>query len=398
MEMAATRPVPANLGEYFLVDDIDPADRHYGLVDLNDPALIATDGWAPSEGNPHFHQQMVYAVALTTVSYFEKALGRRVLWRATDADERRGSGPGCTLRPHALRQANAFYSPRRGRAAVRLLRRRSRRPPATTGPARRSSPACPTTSSPTRPPTPSWTACTAASTSRPTPTCSPFHEAFADIVALLQHFTLPELLAHQIEQDARQPGGRHHAGQPGRPVRPRHRPRRRPPRRHRPARPGRDLGAARQPDPSQYRTATAPHARGAILVAAVFDAFLTIYRARSADLFRLATGGTGILPAGALHPDLVRRLADEATKAAGHVLNMAHPGPRLPAPRRRHLLRLPTGADHRRPRSGPRRPVQLPGRVRRSLPPPRHPPRATRLGSPQPPCHLVRGHAALARA
>jgi hypothetical protein len=29
------------------------------------------------------------------------------------------------------------------------------------------------------------------------------------------------------------------------------------------------------------------------------------------------------MPAGALHPDLVRRLADEATKAAGHVLNMA---------------------------------------------------------------------------
>ena len=76
------------------------------------------------------------------------------------------------------------------------------------------------------------------------------------------------------------------------------------------------------PDPAEYRTITEPHARGAILVAAVFDAFLTIYRARIADLLRIATGGTGVLPAGALHPDLVARLADEAAKTAQHILTM----------------------------------------------------------------------------
>ena len=65
-----------------------------------------------------------------------------------------------------------------------------------------------------------------------------------------------------------------------------------------------------------------PHGRGAILVAAVFDAFLAIYRTRTADLLRLSTGGTGVLAAGAIHPDLVHRLAGEAAKAAGHVLNM----------------------------------------------------------------------------
>ena len=64
------------------------------------------------------------------------------------------------------------------------------------------------------------------------------------------------------------------------------------------------------------------HARGAILVAAVFDAFLSIYRDRTRDLLRLASGGTGVLPDGELHPDLVNRLAQEAAKAAGHVLNM----------------------------------------------------------------------------
>lgn len=64
------------------------------------------------------------------------------------------------------------------------------------------------------------------------------------------------------------------------------------------------------------------HNLGAILVAAVFDAFLTIYRARGADLIRLATRGTGVLPEGDISYDLTNRLAREASKAAGQVLNM----------------------------------------------------------------------------
>jgi hypothetical protein len=57
-------------------------------------------------------------------------------------------------------------------------------------------------------------------------------------------------------------------------------------------------------------------------VAAVFHAFLTIYRTRTSDLLRIASDGTGILRAGDIHPDLVERLASEAAKAAQHVLNM----------------------------------------------------------------------------
>jgi hypothetical protein len=79
---------------------------------------------------------------------------------------------------------------------------------------------------------------------------------------------------------------------------------------------------ARKPDPAEYGRTMEPHQRGAILVAAIFDAFIKIYENRVADLLRLYTGGSGILPAGAVHPDLVDRLAQEATKAAGHVLTM----------------------------------------------------------------------------
>jgi hypothetical protein len=65
-----------------------------------------------------------------------------------------------------------------------------------------------------------------------------------------------------------------------------------------------------------------PHTRGAILVSAVFGAFLTIYQSRCADLIRLATNGSGILPGGEISVDLSNRLASEASKTAEHVLNM----------------------------------------------------------------------------
>jgi hypothetical protein len=65
-----------------------------------------------------------------------------------------------------------------------------------------------------------------------------------------------------------------------------------------------------------------PHARGAILVAAIFDVFLLVYRARSRDLFRIATQGTGVLPKGDIHPDLANRLADEAARCAQSILQM----------------------------------------------------------------------------
>jgi hypothetical protein len=57
-------------------------------------------------------------------------------------------------------------------------------------------------------------------------------------------------------------------------------------------------------------------------VAAVFDAFIAIYKARTRDLLRIYTGGTGELPKGSIHPDLVRRLAEEAATSADHVLRI----------------------------------------------------------------------------
>jgi hypothetical protein len=73
--------LPGPTGDYLEVIDVDPASGcAYEPVDLNDPHLLATNGLPPSEDNPKFHQQMVYAVAMTTIQHFERALGRQVLW------------------------------------------------------------------------------------------------------------------------------------------------------------------------------------------------------------------------------------------------------------------------------------------------------------------------------
>lgn len=74
-------PDPGPVGEYLEVIDYDPAiGKYFKPVDLNDAYLLAENGLAPSDGNPQFHQQMVYAVAMRTIRNFEVALGRRALW------------------------------------------------------------------------------------------------------------------------------------------------------------------------------------------------------------------------------------------------------------------------------------------------------------------------------
>src|SRR5439155_14300679 len=78
-----------------------------------------------------------------------------------------------------------------------------------------------------------------------------------------------------------------------------------------------------KPSRDEYANAQEAHERGRVLLAAVFDAFLKIYDRRTEDLMRLASGGSGILRPGALHPDLVGRLAEAATKSAQHVLKLS---------------------------------------------------------------------------
>jgi len=318
---------PGPVGEYLEVIDVDPSSACvYDPVDLSDPHLLAQDGLSPSTGNPQFHQQMVYAVAMKTIANFEHVLGRRVLWAEHSRDEeglwikdpRRRYVQRLRIYPHALREQNAYYSPSKAALLFGYFN-------------------APTTDPRDELPGGLVFACLSHDIvahemthaildgmhrrllDPSNPDMIAFHEAFADIVAIFQHFTLPGLLLDQIQktrgdlaansllaelavQFARATGqgdalrnalGRLDA-----------------------------RGRRLRPDPGALGRTFEPHERGAILVAAVFDAFLRMYNSRVADLRRLATGGTGVLPKGDIHPDLANRLSGEAVRLAQRVLNM----------------------------------------------------------------------------
>jgi hypothetical protein len=78
-------------------------------VNLDLPAILMQGGLDPSESDPRFHQQMVYAVALKTLENFDRALGR-ILRLGSHSRKRNTNYPRLRLFPHAFYGANAFYS------------------------------------------------------------------------------------------------------------------------------------------------------------------------------------------------------------------------------------------------------------------------------------------------
>ena len=305
------------VGEYLEVIDVDPpSGLAYAPVNLNDPRLLAQGGYKPTEGNPQFHQQMVYAVAMTTIKHFEKALGRTALWapRYARINGRRTSRFVRRLRiyPHALREANAYYSPDKRALLFGYFRAAMEGGDNLPGGLvfnclSHDIIAHETTHALLDGLHPRYKEPTSLD-------MVAFHEAFADIVALFQHFTIPAVLGDAIRQ------ARGHAGlsdqlaglafQFGQATG---------------SRGALRSGIDRNKDdqgatPRNDLATTEPHARGEVLVAAVFAAFRQVYDRKTKDLFRVATGGTGVLPSGEIPHDLANRLAAEAAEVAGEIL------------------------------------------------------------------------------
>jgi hypothetical protein len=315
---------PGPVGEYVEVVDFDPPSGVFYLpVDLDDPKLLASDGLAASESDPRFHQQMVYAVAMATIHRFQLAFGRPIFWsnrivRKPEYVEqfvRR-----LRIYPHALRTRNAYYSPTKKALLLGYF-------PVTAKDSDN---------------TPGTTVFTCLShdivaheithalldgihprfNEPSNPDVHAFHEAFADLVALLQRFSYPGVLEREIAKTRGDLGSEtmlaQLASQFGKATG------------HgsslRDALGGinKETGKwqAKKPDPLALEREIEPHKRGSYLVAAVFRAFTLVYSERVADLYRISTQGTGVLPEGDIHPDLTRRLAREARDTAAHILQM----------------------------------------------------------------------------
>ena len=92
------------MGEYLEVIDVDPASGVlYQPVNLNDSRILAQNGLAPSESNPQFHQQMVYAVAMATIGHFRTGPRprRALVLPSRKWIERTVRAPGAHLSPRA---------------------------------------------------------------------------------------------------------------------------------------------------------------------------------------------------------------------------------------------------------------------------------------------------------
>ena len=284
------------------VVDYDAATRrYYRAVDLNDNEIAMTQGLEPLEHDPQFHQQMVYAVASKVLENFDRALGRRLRFRGGDR---------LRLIPHALQARNAYFDQELNAVLFGYFSADEDDPGANL-------------------PGQLIFTClshdivahevTHAALSRlhayynePTNAEVPaFHEAFADIVAMFQRLTFAEVVAPAIREtrgDLLDPSNRlldigaqfgSAAGKRG-PLR----------------------RIAGKPNPELYARTTEPHALGWILVSAVYEGFIGTYVRRTRDLLRIATGGSGRLPEGELHPDLVNRLTWECVRTAQSVLSM----------------------------------------------------------------------------
>lgn len=322
---------PGPRGEYIEVVDYDPTKQcHYAAISLDDPYVLADHGMSLSEGDPRFHQQQVYAVVMSVINQFEKALGRKIIWSRISDNSQSVDGsrnayihefiPRLRIYPHAMRQQNAYYSPEKYALLFGYFK------------------ACNNWDGNNVPGSTIFTCLSPDIVAHETthaildsihpyltrdtnPDMLAFHEGFADIIALLQRFTFRSVVEDQIRNsrgDLLSPENMlgDLAIQFGQAVSSN----RRALRSFLVEKDEAGKWRSVKPDPTKFHTVVEPHSRGGLLVAAVFDAFTRLYKYRVADLIRLATDGTGILEQGEIDPDLVRRLANEACEIASSLM------------------------------------------------------------------------------
>ncbi len=187
--------------------DRDPASKaYYAPVDLNDPHLLAQDGLAPVRVEPavppadgvrggHAHHPHLRAGP--------RPAGPLVAASGGASDDTGGAWKDeeyvqrLRIYPHALREANAYYSPAKKALLFGYFPAPARAVGA--GPSRRTVFTCLSHDIIAHETTHALLDGMHRRFNEPSnPDVLAFHEAFADLVALFQHFSLPEVLRHQI--------------------------------------------------------------------------------------------------------------------------------------------------------------------------------------------------------
>lgn len=298
---------PGPEGRLFKVDNFDGAQQvRYRRVDLDDKIVLMKDGLDPTPSDPRFHQQMVYAVCSNVYATFRSALGRQLTW----GFKRKEEPERLCIRPHAFLGQNAYYDERLGELCFGYYRAKEGLATDRTLPGGfvftclshdviahevthaildglRSNFSIPSGSD-----------------------VFAFHEAFADLVALFQHFSYKDVVrvaiassGNKIENAKFLTDLAHQFG-------------------HTSGNKAVLRSAIDTGSPKLYDTELEHHELGGILVSAVFEAFLTVYKRKTARYIRLASNGLGVLPAGELPVELQGVLADQASRLASQFLSI----------------------------------------------------------------------------
>jgi hypothetical protein len=328
---------PGPVGAVFEVDSagmpavLRPDTKSTLLLDLNERALLLANGLTPTPADGRFHLQMVYAVCSLTYAVFQRALGRDIMWasgyRASDDEPFR-----LKIIPFALRnERNAAFDQELGSISFGYFH---------------------ADNNPGGHTVPHGLICTALShdvvahetthallhalraqfATPSNPDVLGFHEGFADIVALLMHFSYPDVVLDAMRASrgsianatlltdlARQFGQA--TSKPGQPSA---------------LRSALDVTDAHAFDSDAFASGDTPghnaprpyapdleaHLMGSVLVSAVFEAFSTVLRRRSLRYFRIARLAPDDVAEADLTDDLVRALATEASDTAKQFLNI----------------------------------------------------------------------------
>jgi hypothetical protein len=291
-------------------------------IDLNDPFLLLTDGRTPSPVDPRFHQQMVYAVASLVYASFRRALGRHVAW-GFDPHEGDDDGTRLRLTPHGRRgHAGATYDRESGEVRFGFVKTEN-------GVRGRAAPnghtfSCVSHDIVTHEVTHALLDGLRAYFLEPTSAdVLGFHEGFADVIALLHHFSYTEVVRAAVRRSrgkvlqsalltsiATEFGlatGNGEALRSLNNVR---------------ATDGAPGAPHEENTIPVYREGMDPHEMGKVFASAVFYAFTTVYTHKAERYLRLASGGTGMLPPGDISNDLQDVLVEEVSQLASQFLNV----------------------------------------------------------------------------
>jgi hypothetical protein len=303
-------------GRLFHVKETDRAEGtdSDSVCDLEDPRVLLTQGYAPARSDRRFQNQMVYAVCSSVYAAFKAALGRDPVWGFDRDGSDEDVDPGALiLHPRVREERNAHYDKAEGSLNFGWFTAQETANGFMKG---ESVYTCLSHDVVVHELTHALLDGMRAKFTIPTQIdVLAFHEAFADLVAVFQHFSYRNVVLAAIRKsrgevtgelltDLARPLGRTSTDRPSA------------------LRRAVDDSGGRCGRRLRYDRNLDVHELGSVLVLAVFDTFNTVYRRKIQRYVRLATGGAGHLGLGELPADLQVILAEEASQLASQFLSI----------------------------------------------------------------------------